>query len=104
MPFTPLGTTVVICENVFFSVCEAKMESLVRYPTTLAPTTGSVTVTAQCADNSHNRSGSSLSVRCTSSGSWSGPIPRCKCDAGYHAVSVNRRQICQGLILHMQHE
>ena len=32
-----------------FSVCEAKSEWLVRYPTTLAPTSGSKGVTVQCA-------------------------------------------------------
>ena len=72
----------------------ARSVGLVRYPTTLAPASGSVTVTTQCADNAHVRSGSSLSVRCTSSGSWSG-TPVCECDAGYRAVSVSGRQICQ---------
>ena len=35
-----------------------EMLGLVRYPTTLAPASGSVTVTAQCADNAHVRTGS----------------------------------------------
>ena len=74
--------------------CHAKTEGLVRYPTTLAPDTGSVNVTTQCADNAH-RTSSSLSVSCTSSGSWSGTIPQCQCDTGYRAVAVNGRQICQ---------
>ena len=73
----------------------ARSVGLVRYPTTLAPASGSVTVTTQCADNAHFRSGSSLSVRCTSSGSWSGTTPVCECDTGYRAVSVSGRQICQ---------
>ena len=47
------------------ALCEAKSEGLVHYPTTLAQTTGSVTVSVQCADNAHIRSGSSLSVRCS---------------------------------------
>ena len=33
--------------------CEAKSEGLVHYPTTLAPVSGSVTVTTECADNAH---------------------------------------------------
>ena len=79
----------------FKAVCEAKSEGLVRYPATLAPTSGSVTVTAQCADNAHIRSGSNLSVRCTSTGSWS-RVPQCQCDTGYHAVTLgNGKQICQ---------
>ena len=76
------------------TTCSAQSVGLVRYPTTLAPASGSVTFTTQCADNAHVKSGSSLSVRCTSSGSWSG-TPVCECDAGYHAVSVSRRQFCQ---------
>ena len=76
------------------TTCSERSVGLVRYPTTLAPASGSVTVTTQCADNAHVRSGSSLSVRCTSSGSWSG-TPVCECDAGYRAVSVSGRQICQ---------
>ena len=74
--------------------CHAKTVGLVRYPTTLAPASGSVTVTTQCADNAH-RTSSSLSVSCTSSGNWSGTTPQCQCDTGYSAVAVNGRQICQ---------
>ena len=69
---------------------------LVHYPTTQAPTSGSVTVTTQCTDNAH-RTNSSLNIRCTSSGSWSGTTPQCQCDAGYHVVTIGGRQICQGL-------
>ena len=91
--------SVSVTFNNFFTgvtstTCNSKSVGLVRYPTTPAPASGSVTVTTQCADNAHVRSGSSLSVRCTSSGSWSG-TPLCECDAGYHAVSVSGRQICQ---------
>ena len=68
---------------------------LVRYPTTLSPISGSVAVTTLCADNAH-RTSSSLNVSCTSSGNWSGTIPQCQCDTGYHAVTVGGRQICQG--------
>ena len=73
------------------TTCSERSVGLVRYPTTLAPASGSVPVTTQCADNAHVRSGS---VRCTSSGSWSGTLV-CECDAGYRAVSVSGRQICQ---------
>ena len=76
-------------------MCPSGCLGLVRYPTTLAPASGSVTVTTQCADNAHVRSGSSLSVGCTSSGSWSGTTPVCECDTGYRAVTVGGRQICQ---------
>ena len=69
---------------------------LVHYPATLAPNSGSTTVTAQCADNAR-RVSSSLSVTCSSTGSWSGS-PRCQCNDGYEAVTVNvnEKQICQG--------
>ena len=76
-------------------MCKAKVIGLVHYPTTLAPASGSVSVTTQCADNAH-RTSSSLSVSCTSSGSWSGTTPQCQCDTGYHAVTVGGRQICRG--------
>ena len=74
--------------------CEAQSVGLVRYPATLAPNSGSTTVTAQCADNAR-RVSSSLSVTCSSTGSWSGS-PRCQCNDGYVAVTVNNREICQG--------
>ena len=48
-------------------VCEAKSEGLVRYPTTLAPVSGSVTVTTQCADNA-NSNWSEGAEMCQSSG------------------------------------
>ena len=78
------------------TTCEVKSEDLVCYPTTLAPVSGSVTVTTQCADNAH-RTSSSLEVLCTSSGYWSGVTPQCECDTGYHSTTVSGTQICQGL-------
>ena len=77
------------------AVCEGKTVGLVHYPTTITPASGSVTVTTQCADNAH-RTSSSLSVSCTSSGSWSGTTPQCQCDTGYRAATVSGRQICKG--------
>ena len=53
-------------------------------------------MTAECADNAHVRNGSSLSVTCTSSGSWYGPVPQCECDEAYRRVTVNRKQKCVG--------
>ena len=76
-------------------MCQARSVGLVRYPTTLAPASGSLTVTTQCADNAHVRTGSSLSVGCSYSGSWTGTTPQCECDAGYRAVTVSGSQICQ---------
>ena len=75
--------------------CEAQSVGLVRYPATLAPNSGSTTVFAQCADNARRVGSSSLSVTCSSTGSWSGS-PQCQCNDGYAAVTVNNRQICQG--------
>ena len=74
--------------------CEAKTVGLVRYPTTLAPASGTLSVTTQCADNAH-RTSSSLSVTCSSSGIWGGQTPQCQCDSGYQTATVNGRQICQ---------
>ena len=67
---------------------------LVRYPATLTPNSGSMTVTAQCADNSH-RVSSSLSVTCSSTGSWSGS-PQCQCNSGYMTATIDGRQVCLG--------
>ena len=67
---------------------------LVRYPATTAPNSGSQTVTAQCADNAR-RVSSSLSVTCSSTGSWSGS-PRCQCNAGYQTATIEGRQVCLG--------
>ena len=78
--------------------CQAKSEGLVRYPTALAQSSGSVSVTAHCADNAHTRSGYSLGVLCSSSGSWSGTTPHCDCDTGYEDVTISGRQICQGVL------
>ena len=76
---------------------------LVRYPTTVAPETGSVIVETYCADNAHSIS--DMSVQCHHSGIWHKitsysavpPLtPRCQCDTGYHNATVNGRMICQG--------
>ena len=85
-----------MCNIVFADpeYCEAQSVGLVRYPAILAPNSGSTTVTAQCADNAR-RVSSSLTVTCSSTGSWSGS-PRCQCIDGYNEVTVNNRQICQG--------
>ena len=102
-------TKIVLCARpgssavvIYYSVsdcteCEAKNDGLVRYPTTLAPASGSVTVTIQCADNANIKAGSSLNVTCISNGSWSGHIPVCKCDEGHHVTTDDDgREICQG--------
>ena len=80
--------------NIEHAVCAGKTVGLVHYPTKIAPASGSVTVITQCANNAH-RISSSMSVSCTSSGSWCGATPQCECDIGYHAVTVDERQICQ---------
>ena len=66
---------------------------LVHYPKTLAPNSGSQTVTTQCADNASPTT--SMNVTCSSTGSWSGS-PQCQCNTGYQTVTSNGRQICQG--------
>lgn len=86
---------------VFFTVtaipsCHAKSEGLVRYPTTLAPINGHLLVTLDCADNAI-RATSSLNVTCNSDGTWSGEIPRCKCDQQYYESDIiDGRKICLG--------
>ena len=69
---------------------------LVRYPKMLAPTSGSTTVTVQCADNAHQVSDSLIAL-CTLDGSWSGTNTlRCECDKGYQITNIDGKQICKG--------
>ena len=87
----------------FLSVCEAKSVGLDRYPATVAPETGSVTVETHCADNAHSTL--CMAIMCLPNGIWQDydlagqPIPpQCQCDEGYHEASVDGRMICQGEI------
>ena len=84
------------CTSIECTVCGAKSEGLVDYPTTLAPVSGSVTVAVQCADSAHIINSTSLNVRCTSNGSWSGGTPVCACDERYHEITHNGTHICEG--------
>ena len=70
---------------------------LVYYPSTLAPDFGTKDVLARCADNARLVGSISLSVRCTSSGTWPGQTPECQCDDGYREYTEENRQICQGM-------
>ena len=76
-------------------MCPAQSVGLVRYPATPVPDSGSTTVSAQCADNARRVSSSSLSVRCSSTGSWSGS-PQCQCNSGYDEATIEGRQVCLG--------
>ena len=82
----------------FHDVCEAKSEGLVHYPTTLAPVSGSVTATVQCADNANTTNTTTLQVTCNQNGSWSGPTPNCYCTEEYYEVTVSGRLSCQSKI------
>ena len=85
-----------------FSVCEAKSEWLVRYPTTLAPPSGSTGIFVQCADNAHSTNSADMIAWCVSDGSWAltdyytvnPPFPRCECDNGYRDSPGNGGKIC----------
>ena len=79
-------------------MCKAKSEGLVHYPTTLAPVSGSVTVTAQCADNANTTNTTTLQVTCNQNGSWFGEIPICFCNEGYQEVTISGIYLCQSEI------
>ena len=68
-----------------------------HYPTTLAPHFGEITVSTECADNAALATGSSLSVRCSFSSSWSGITPQCQCNTGYRETGDATQRICEGL-------
>ena len=74
-------------------VCPAQSVGLVHYPAAPAPSSGSQTVTTQCADNASPTTG--LSVTCRSDGSWSGN-PQCQCNSGYQMATIDGRQVCLG--------
>ena len=94
--FTDCNNNIVVCFDAAIPSCPAKSEGLVHYPTTtLAPDSGSVTVTTQCADNAHTTS-SSMNVTCNYDGTWSGAIPWCECDTEYYEATFHVRQICIG--------
>ena len=76
--------------------CQAKSVGLVHYPTTLAPVSGSKSVTTECADNAHIKSGFSLRVICHFNGNWSGVTPQCECNDGYRPATDNRKLFCEG--------
>ena len=86
-------------------MCLGKSVGLARYPTTLVEDRGSVSTTAECADNAHIRDGSSLSITCTSNGEWSQTItPVCDCDDEYEEVKdKSGRSICQGQCVQLYH-
>ena len=78
-------------------LCEGTSVGLVRYPSTLAPVSNVIAVSAECVENAH-RTSSSLNVLCTYEGYWQGETPECECDSGHQEV-VNDEglTICQGL-------
>ena len=76
--------------------CPSRIVGLVYYPSTLAPDFGTKEELARCADNAHLVGSISLSVTCTSSGTWSGKIPECACDDGYREYTEYGRKICGG--------
>ena len=77
--------------------CPSRIVGLVYYPSTLAPDFGTKDELARCADNARLVGSISLSVRCTSSGTWPGQTPECQCDDGYREYTEENRQICQGM-------
>ena len=76
------------------TLCEAKSEGLVRYPTVFGGTVAHL----QCADNAHSNS-SNMRVFCDSNGIWSNHnISECHCNDGYRILNITgERLLCQGV-------
>ena len=75
-----------------------------RYPTTLAPPSGSTGIFVQCADNAHSTNSADMIAWRVSDGSWAltdyytvdPQFPRCECDNGYRDSPGNGGKICRG--------
>ena len=75
--------------------CPAKAVGLVRYPATQAPISGSVSVTTECASNSHTSG--RLAATCDSEGYWTDHSTLCECDLGYsEMIETQTSQNCTG--------
>ena len=92
------GTCVTVSRLIIYHhECRAQAVGLVRYPTTQAPASGTVSVTTQCAPNAQ-KSSSSLTVSCGSDGCWGSERPTCQCNVGYQmATNADGNQVCNGM-------
>ena len=77
---------------VFYTVCPAQRVHMISYPLTIAPVSGSITISASCIVFAEPV-GDSPRVNCLPDGSWDPPSSVCRCMHG--AVSVSRGCECK---------
>ena len=71
---------------VFYTVCPAQAVDMIRYPLTVAPLTGIITISTSCVENAESV-GAAPKVACSVDGSWNVPVSQCRCRPGAFNVS-----------------
>ena len=79
-------TTCIVIDRIimFYQVCPRQTSDLIHYPETIAPNSGTISVSASCVVNAVTESGGNPLVVCSAGGLWSTPSGKgCQCSPGY---------------------
>ena len=69
---------------VFYHFCLQQTSDLIHYPETIAPNSGTISVSALCVENAVTESGGNPLVVCSTGGLWSAPSGKgCQCSPGF---------------------
>ena len=79
---------------VFYTVCPAQQVDMISYPLTIAPVSGSLTISASCVDNAEP-AGTLPRVNCLPDGSWDPLLSICHCA---EAVTVSGACMCKLIV------
>ena len=96
------GACITITRIVLFYmyfVCPEKIEALLKFPETIAPTAGSpeaVLVDPNCTSNATLTSTPGAQLECHALGVWQTNEASCACDRGYFFSAGSFSQTCQG--------
>ena len=83
----------------FYFACPEKVENLMKFPETVAPTTESpeaVLVDPNCTSNATLTSTPGAQLECHALGVWQTNEVRCMCDRGYFLSGGSSSPTCQG--------